>query len=213
MAADTIKLVFALGVSLSFFFDWLVCWLSSTLCYVHLKIFFLPVIRIVALKYKPKKKYGSKGSERLSSINEVQSINSKRTKQTDSASDEGFNSGNQSPETNTDAERKKRRRARRPQSVEQSRSSSTDPRRHQKPAPKDTQYLSRIWRTCQSLRWGCCTVKLSYLEEFLIAILYSQIKRRYSSRKLKQNKQTTYFDNFVYSFPFNNKISINLVIM
>lgn len=92
--------------------------------------------------YKSKtNKYSSKRSDKLSSINEVQSINYKGSKHTDSTSDEGFNSGNQSPEFSTDADRKKRRRARRPQSVEPSKTSSSDSRR--KVSTKDP-YLSRI---------------------------------------------------------------------
>lgn len=88
----------------------------------------------VAPKNIKQKKYGSKGSDRLSSINEVSK------KSFDSASDEGFNSGNQSPEVNTEAERKKRRKSRRPRSVDPTKSSSSESRRKSSKDP----YLSRI---------------------------------------------------------------------
>lgn len=83
--------------------------------------------------YKPKK-YVSKGSDRLSSINEVT-----KTKYSDTASDEGFNSGNQSPELAPEAERKKRRRTRRPRSVDPN--SSAESRRS---TSGKEPYLSRI---------------------------------------------------------------------
>jgi hypothetical protein len=91
-----------------------------------------------------KQKYGSKASDRLSSINEVRSIT--KSKNSDSASDEGFNSGNQSPEVNSEADRKKRRRARRPRSVDPSKSSSTESRRTDRKSQKSHEdpYLSRI---------------------------------------------------------------------
>lgn len=85
-----------------------------------------------APKHYKQKKYGSKCGDKLSSINET-------VNKMDTTSDEGFNSGNQSPEVNTEAERKKRRKSRRPRSVEPSKSSSSESRRSRKDP-----YLSRI---------------------------------------------------------------------
>lgn len=82
-------------------------------------------------------------SDRLSSINEVGSIGYKKNKLSDATSDEGFNSGNQSPEVQSDAERKKRRRARRNRSDEKSTSSVSDNRRTKRSSSKDP-YVSKI---------------------------------------------------------------------
>jgi len=86
------------------------------------------------------KKYGSKNSDRLSSINEMsgeKSRSKERSKNsTDSTSDEGFNSGNQSPEA-PDA-KKKRRRSKRPQPA-----NPTDLSRNQSSSNSE-QYFSRI---------------------------------------------------------------------